>query len=340
MTSGPESSDPHRTPLRFVNGRFWCRRSVLLSVLLAILLGPYLESRITSPFRVVKTYSIDMPKDQIATKRLGGQTIRVCCFNLAHGRGLAFGNTQGGGREERRQRLIDIANLIEEIDADIVVLNEVDFDSTWSFRVNQARFIAQSAHYPFVTEQRNLDFRFAVGSWRFGNAVLSRHPIQRAELVDLPAFKTWESLLAGKKRSVFCDIEVAGHAVVIGAIHLSHRSELLRVESARMLLDDSMDATGTVILAGDFNSTPSGFPDSLQSVSGENAMDVFDQSGRFSRRPVQTPTDEELTFRSNLPERTIDWILLGRDSAFIDYTVIDSELSDHRPVVATIDLQP
>ena len=52
-----------------------------------------------------------------------------------------------------------IAALLRTINADVVVLNEVDFDSTWTHSVDEARYLAEKAGYPFLAEQRNIDYR-------------------------------------------------------------------------------------------------------------------------------------------------------------------------------------
>ena len=96
---------------------------------------------------------------------------------------MATSNWQGGTLKERETRLTQIADLLRDLDADIVVLNEVDFDSSWSSSTNQARYLAKQAGYPYWAEQRNLDFRILIWKWRFGNAVLSKYPIIEAGVV-------------------------------------------------------------------------------------------------------------------------------------------------------------
>ncbi|MCA9217471.1 MAG: endonuclease/exonuclease/phosphatase family protein [Planctomycetales bacterium] len=305
----------------------------VLACVVIVVFGPYFESRLMSPYRAVRSYRVELSVEVPV-----GQTdapLRICCYNIAHGRGLATGNTQGGSRDERRSRLSEIAKLLVSIDADVVVLNEVDFDSTWSYGENQAEFLAKNSGYPFVVEQRNLDFRFAIGSWRFGNAILSRRPVSNVRLIDLPALKTWEAMLAGHKKSVICDVETEAGKISVGAVHLSHRSEALRVASAKRLIELTGAAGDPVVWAGDFNSTPTGYPHSDE-AGAQNAMDVLINSG-LVYEPKHTPTTDQLTFRSDALTRTIDWVLLSDDCRFLSYEAVDSRLSDHRPVVASFE---
>ena len=242
----------------------------------------------------------------------------------------------GGDREQRNERLRSIGELLRDINADVVVLNEVDFNSTWSYGVNQARELAIEAGYAFVAEQRNLDFQIVFGSWQFGNVVLSRYPISNASLVNYPSLRTWEAVLAGKKRGMLCQIDFNGQPVTVAAIHLSHRSEDLRLASAEMILARVHGVAHPIILAGDFNSSPSDFPHSQQTSSNDNTIDMLDRANCLRRRPTEGPADSEYTFRSNVPDRTIDWIMISNDCQFNSYRAVDSQLSDHRPVVADV----
>ncbi|MEM9914360.1 MAG: endonuclease/exonuclease/phosphatase family protein [Planctomycetota bacterium] len=262
----------------------------------------------------------------------------MACYNIAHGRGLAQDNWSGGTPEERLQRLDEIADLLLNLDADVVVLNEVDFDASWSHRVNQAQYLAEAAGYRYIAEQRNLDFRMLWRTWKFGNAVLSRHPITHSELIDFPEFSAAESLLAGKKRGLACTLDVNGRSIRVLAVHLSHRSESLRSRSADLLV---VPPTEPTILAGDFNSTPTGFPYSQSSEHHGNAIDKIDATGLFTRRPVDPPIDQgELTFHADEPKNIIDWIMATHELTMLDYRVVDSLLSDHRPIVADLLLMP
>lgn len=237
----------------------------------------------------------------------------------------------------RAARLDAIAEELRHLDADIVVLNEVDFDASWSHRVNQAEYLATQAGYPFRVEQRNLDFRFLFWTWRFGNAILSRHPISSAQEIKLPDYLALETWLAGKKRGVLCDIEWSGRSLSLAAVHLSHRSEGLRVRSTRQLIELAAEKTTPLFVLGDLNATPPGFPASHRDADGKKTLAELDASGLFSRYPQAVPTAADLTYHSRQPESVIDWILIPNDWHFVNYAADPSGLSDHRPVVANVE---
>lgn len=314
--------------------RGWWFRLIVLA--LAMVLIPYLLSRIMASTRRIAVFhagEIEAP----ATAGVETSMLRVACYNIAHGRGVAESNWSGGSPVERLDRLDQIGQLLKEIDADVVVLNEVDFDSSWSNSVNQAEYLAKAAGYSFRVEERNIDFRVLWWKWRFGNAILSRTPITQSQVIDLPEYATWETLLAGKKRAVKCIVEFNGGLHTIVGAHLSHRSEDLRVRSAQMLVDEVDELDASFVIAGDMNSTPAGFPQHHVDGQGRNAIEVFDQFGSFVRTPeAAPPAEQSLTFPSTHPQIVIDWIFTPAGSSFGNYQVLQSKLSDHLPVVADV----
>lgn len=317
-------------------------RVVLLACgcVLAFLLGPYVFSRVLSPLNALQLEEVASVKASPKTPIDDGPSqrgLRVVCYNIAHGRGLAASNTDGGTQAERKYRLDEIVGLLRRIDAGVVVLNEADFDASWSGSVNQAAYLAEQAGYRYYATLRNLDFSVGPWRWDFGNAVLSRYPITDAYEIDQPGYAAWETILAGKKRSLFCEIDVDGQAVGVVAVHLSHRSEALRVASARNLLAFAESYGQPLILAGDFNATPSGYPGSKTDAQQYNAMDVLGASGLFSRVPNALAEDgAAYTFRSDNPSRIIDWVLASQGLQIVADAVEPSLLSDHRPVVADL----
>jgi len=304
-------------------------RGLLFS--LGVVLIPYGASRLLSPWRMVTRHALPEP----STPRPDSvPSLRLASYNIAHGRGDGHyaRNWTGESRAQRLHRLDEIAQLLRTADADVVVLNEVDFDSSWSRGINQARELAERAGYRYWVEERNLDFRVLFWKWRFGNAVLSKHPIKNPRVIDLPAYSRLESLLVGKKRGVVCDVEVGGRTVRIAGVHLCHRSEKVRAESAALLAAMAAESAHPFFVVGDLNSTPPEFKEGNGSTETVNAIRVLDTCERFQRRPVSKPVLTEMTFHSATPRAVIDWILIPRDWEFRNYAVLPSNLSDHRLV--------
>ncbi len=338
------------------NRRSWNRRAVALLfrrpktavflIALLFVLGPYFFSRVCAPWNRLKLIeNVEVVKPVAGTDSVESESFSICCFNIAHGRGPTDDNWEESANQ-KPIRVADIAKFLKRLNADIVVLNEVDFQSTWSSNQNQATEIAKSAGYRFCVQQRNLDFRVAHYNWRFGNAILSKYPVSNIEVIAYPPERSWENWLVGCKRGVVCEVEIQkSFSIRVAGVHLEHRSESVRLPSATMITDLAGNGP-PLIAAGDFNSTPTGFPHSQETESGENTMDSLFKSGLFINSPAELPDASDFTFSTYDPKSVIDWILIPRGIAnpiefsFTDYQSIATDLSDHRAVLATIRRQP
>ena len=239
---------------------------------------------------------------------------------------------------ERRKRLERIGRLLKQENLDVVVLNEVDFEAAWSSHVDQAEIIADSAGFEHIVRQRNIDVAVPFASLRFGNAVLSKHPILTAELWRFPARSLLERVLWGNHDSVIVRIELPGtrSSLTIWATHLEVRDAHARVQAASSIVAHARDSSEPVFVVGDLNSGVRGTSKSAQ----QTALDVLLESGLFQAFPSTRDGTPIATFPSSGPQRTIDWILVPSDWSLSDGRVLASDLSDHLPVTVTATAPP
>lgn len=308
----------------------WCKWGALLFL---VLLSPYGCSRLLSTRNAVSLETVFPPVP--VTNRVG---LQIVSYNIAHGRGpVPGGSNWGGDSRERSQRLTDIGGLLRELDADIAVLNEVDFDTTWSRNVDQAGVIARAAELPFVARQRNLDVVLPFFRWRFGNAVLSRHPIQSVELVRFDPLSLRENLMAGNHDALLATIELPDQSkVAVLAVHLEVRSEAIRLLAAERILALHRQLEMPLLVVGDFNSSPSDFPMASPVEGDGTAIDRLAKGHRFGFFPSMTLPLEHPTFPSAGADRTIDWVLYPRGWRLETGGVAQVEFSDHLPVWARV----
>jgi len=264
--------------------------------------------------------------------------IRIVTWNVAHGRGDVgpglLRNFRGGSAEERTARLARIASVLDGANADVVVLNEVDFESAWSGGLNQAEVLARAAGYGRWVEQRNYDLRFPFATLSFGNALLTRLPIEEASRVQIPPHSRLEALLAGAKGASAVRVETRAGPITVVPVHLEHRSEHTRRAAVPVL--DSLRArqSAPLILAGDFNSAPAGWP----GAEGRTALGELLGLGWRSPRAEGPPSPGTWSFPTYEPERAIDWILVEPPLTVVENRVLAGpwELSDHAPVLTVV----
>ena len=143
-----------------------------------------------------------------------------------------------------------------------------------------------------------------------------------------------------KKKGVVCTIKLPDtNQVRVLAVHLSHRSRLLRIDSARMIAQELGTSDLPLIAAGDFNSTRMGLSIGQTVQNDKSAMSVLLDSGVFSTLPLEKPTLDELTFSAKKPDQLIDWILVSQPGKLVSKKVHPVEFSDHRPVVGVVSIQ-
>jgi endonuclease/exonuclease/phosphatase family metal-dependent hydrolase len=309
-----------------------------LGLLIGLTAGWYITVRLISPFKVVQSLQIEPATAPNASPSF--ETLRVGCFNIAHGRGgkLHTPNWHGDSRDEKQIRLNHIAQLLIDAQLDIVVLNEVDFSSFWSGHIDQSVAIARRAGYPYIVQQRNVDLAIPGMSLRFGNAILSRYPLSDAAFLDFPNPSLVKKLfIGGIKDSVAATATLPdGSQVNIVAVHLSLEGETVRNASVEIIRQFYRESKLPMIVMGDFNSTARGLPGHRTDPDADSCIDTLLADPHFQTLRQET---NDLTFPSQNPSRTIDWIFVTPPWHIRDKTVIQTNLSDHLPVTMTLTKQ-
>ena len=183
--------------------------------------------------------------------------VRAVHWNIEH----------GNEYEQVERALISHAELR---DADLVLLNEVDLGMARAANRDVTSDLAKALglHGVFgplfleLTPGRDDDLRFAARRENqeslFGVAILSRWPIARARIVDLPSPERIQfdlERMVGRHIGLVAEIERPGAPFVAVSAHLEvHRTRAHRAAQVRMLADALRDETRPVIFAGDFNS--------------------------------------------------------------------------------------
>lgn len=263
--------------------------------------------------------------------------VRIVAWNIAHGRGDVgpgwLQSWRGGSADHRMTRLDRIAEVLRSTDADVVVLNEVDFDAGWSGGVNQAEILARRAGYPTWVEQRNYDLQFPFVRYAFGNAVLTRLPVREVRWIGLPPHSRIEAMMLGSKTASVVRLETSQGPLSVVPVHLEPRSEETRRAAASILDALRDETTAPLVLAGDFNTAPPGWP----GVEEPTAVGALLRRGWTSARAEGSSTGE-LTYPTRDLTRALDWILVEPPLRVVEARVLPGvgHLSDHAPVLAVI----
>jgi endonuclease/exonuclease/phosphatase family metal-dependent hydrolase len=217
----------------------------------------------------------------------------------------------GTDGEERPER---VAAVLREIGADVVGVQEVDCE------VHDQRFTDQLA---YLAEESGMHW-FAAPALRerygcFGNGLLSRHPVERVEQIDLS--------VAGceDRSSIEVDLHTPAGPLTVVNPHLGVERPHRRRQARKLLERLAAEAPSTLVVMGDFN-------------------EWFPGGGRTIRRleRVLGPSPTPRTYPSRCPLFALDriWVRprVRLRRVFSVRTPLARRASDHLPLVAALDL--
>ncbi len=239
--------------------------------------------------------------------------VRVATYNVHRCKGL-----------DSRVRPARIAEVLRELDADIVALQEVVSISGGPKELDQARYLAESLHYHHAMG-RNRTLRGGA----YGNVVLSRFPLRSACNYDLS--------VDGRERRgcLRTDVELDRHMLLhvfnvhLGTAFLERRRQARKLVAAEVI--QSRELNGPRIVLGDFNEWICGLVTRMLARELESP-DIRRHLGR-SR-----------TYPGLLPLMHLDHIYHDRSLKMKRLVLHRSRTalvaSDHLPLVADFHLEP
>ncbi len=244
-------------------------------------------------------------------------TIRMLSVNLAHGRGNGFHQALQG-EEEARRNLDAVEALIRRESPDVVAFQEADAPSAWSGRFDHVDYLARAAKYGW-----GLHTAHAEGlGLSYGTAVMSRLPIkEHAAHTFIPARAALPkgfSLATVRWDRYDLDIDVV-------SLHMEPIREEIRKRQAEELIAALADRGRPMVLMGDFNTDWEAEDGVLQRLV--EGLDLT----------AWSPDAEDVVTFPRL-DRRLDWILISRHFRFAGFEVLDDAVSDHRAIVADIEI--
>jgi endonuclease/exonuclease/phosphatase family metal-dependent hydrolase len=217
-----------------------------------------------------------------------------------------------------------VAALVRSTRADVALLQEVDRGTRRSGRVDQPAVLAARTGFS-VAFGKTLDY----DGGEYGIAVLSRWPIQDDTLIRLPVeppqLRSGPSYEPrGAQRVV---VRAPGADLTIVNAHIdASREDHYRRQEIRTVLAIAR-GTGPIVVGGDFNSTP------------ESAVQSDARQGGLRDAWPTCGAGDGLTYPARAPVRRIDYVYLTGTATCSHAEVLESEASDHRPLLVTVRLR-
>ena len=246
------------------------------------------------------------------------RSVRVLVFNIHAGKDAAG-----------RDNLADVARLIASTRADVVLLQEVDRGTNRSGRVDQVQVLRDQTRFQDAFG-RSLDY----DGGQYGIAALARNGFVYQETIGLPVVPP-QSRAGGSHEPRVALVAVAltpsgrlqfltTHLDASGdeSYRLQEVEHVLNVVRARLSPDTPLAA------GGDFNAEPSSAV--VKRLIAAGLRDAWSECGR----------GDGLTYPADRPVKRIDYLFLAGSLRCTAAEVIDTQISDHRPVMFTVTGNP
>jgi endonuclease/exonuclease/phosphatase family metal-dependent hydrolase len=214
---------------------------------------------------------------------------------------------------DRRRRPARIAQILKELDADVIGLQEVHSENNSTEESHQMQYLAQATGRTAIAGPMILR-----SNSEYGNVLLSRYPVISIRRLDL-------SVLGREARGAI-DVDIdTGHGLLrVIVSHLGLRVRERIYQTKRLLAGIVAESTTPVIVLLDLNEWfPFGFP-------------IMRFNEEFGKAPSLR------TFPSPAPIFSLDRVWVKPQRALVSVrryiTPLTRIASDHLPLVACIDI--
>lgn len=310
--------------------------------------------------KVLRPEIANVEPDEIVDEDEHPSVIKVLTFNIGYlyGRG-----SEGPGYEFREKDFYDktidkLALEIKSWDADIVCLQEVDFDAARSGSFNQAEYIAKKAGFPYVAEASSWTANYIpfpywplknnFGRINSGGAILSKYPLSDHEVILLDKPETnpwWYNLFYLHRYFQKVTVNIADKKFKIINLHLEAFQIKTREKEVHKLLEIVKNENFDFI-AGDFNTLPKSALKKNKfynddNYEGDKSYSIMLKSGLSEVIPDEIYAKEEnlyFTFPAWAPDRRLDYIWYKNDLKLMKAEVLSSAISDHLPLRASFQI--
>ena len=217
-----------------------------------------------------------------------------------------------------RARLDAIAQQLREHEVDLAFLSEIVREAAPA-PLDQVRYLAEAAGFHAWVYGDNYSFGLPFARIRAGNALLSRFPLRPGAVLQLPGARPFYRP-TNNRRVVFGELLLGTRAHPFAVVRLDSFDLANNLRQGRALLAESSRDT---LFGGDFNCEP-----------GDAAFQLWRDSGRFAG-----VFDGPPTYPAHAPSRRIDTVLVPPSfGRVLEARVLDWDLSDHEPVLVTVEL--
>lgn len=347
--------------------KFWKILLIVLAVLLAAVVLLFAWLTITE-YRPDPVTALDVASSQDGALIPSDRELSVMSWNIGYaglGEDSDFfmdGGTgvQSASKEQVFEYLGGIEDVLDDMWPDLIMLQEVDVDSTRTYHIDESAMLARSQRVHAL----NYSCGFVpyplppIGSVHSGLFTTTDYKIDSAERISLPSPFKWPVSTANLKRCLlvsYLPISGTNSKLVIVNLHLEAyddgEGKIAQTKQLREFIQSEYEKGNYVIAGGDFNQI---FPNGLEKYPNTHkdlwepgtisedimpegwtlAYDLETPSCRLLNQPYD-PSDTE-----NTQHYVIDGFILSPNVELVSVNTLDEGFtySDHNPVKLQVKL--
>ena len=270
----------------------------------------------------------------------------IITYNIGYLSGMTNNTSQNRTAEDFKARLNLVKTAFVKYKPHFIGFQEIDFNSSRSFHVNQLQELATSLDMQSAAKAVNWDKNYVpfpyypptqhFGEMLSGQAILSKYPIRLHDRITLsrPPNPFWYDAFYLERLAQIATINLNNQDIIVINVHLEAYDKETRQKQSETVLElyRSYVSSYPTLLIGDFNSEPP--------FEGNESptLNVFLQEENLaSAFPDSTFRKEgAFTYPSESPDQHIDFIFYNKNQIKpIDFQTITEAgtASDHLPVM-------
>lgn len=320
---------------------------------------------VETPKKKTETAKSDFHK-QFASRILktGTGELKILSWNIHFGAGPADDRGRKLSKAEVVKNLDAIAETIEKLSPDVVLLQEVDFQSDRTRGINQLEYLNAKLKFPFTASAATWSVKYLpypfwplkaqYGKMNSGQAVLSRHQLSGQTLLrhDKPKDNPfWYNYFYLRRTSQKVSVIASDFSLALINTHLEAFDQKNREENAgelNSLIVGAQREGSAVIAGGDFNAVPKeaslrkAFADEPQTdMTTDKTIEIvcknttlFDALSTYINKKDGAET---FSFPADAPNRRLDYVLASNDFKVVDAGFVsEAKFSDHLPLFVVL----
>jgi len=223
----------------------------------------------------------------------------------------------------------NIISELKKIDADVICLQEVTIGNSLHDAINVVELLRKATGFHFYHQEMKNS-----GDGTQANVILSRYPIVNSRYV-------WINEPAGSggyddeyRCYIEAELDVDGKTLSVGTTHMSYTHKFEETdrklkESAKLI--EELRGKEHFVFTGDLNVKP-------QSKTISYISDLLVHAGPDTKEPTWTTKPfEHNGFKVNTLDRRLDYVFTTKDIEVKSAIVIETEYSDHLPILVEIE---